>query len=66
MVKTIGELIDELSIINLKIFYLVDKVQRDEHTREDAKKIQDLNKLRSRYVNAINRYFKTRKADIKV
>jgi intergrase/recombinase len=58
MEKTIGALVDELSITNIKIFYLVDKVQKDEHTREDAKKIQDLNKLRSDYVNAINRYFK--------
>lgn len=58
MVKTIGSLIDELSITNNKIFYLVDRVQRDEHTREDAKKIQDLNKLRSEYVTAINAYFK--------
>ena len=57
MKKTIGTLIDELSITNIKIFYLVDKVQKDQHTREDAKKIQDLNKLRSEYVNAINAYF---------
>ena len=65
MKKTIGELIDSLSIVNIKIFHLVDKVQRDEHTREDAKKIQDLNKLRSEYTNAINAYFKD-KLDIKV
>jgi hypothetical protein len=56
--KSIGTLIDELGITNCKIFYLVDKVQKDEHTRDDAKKIQDLNKLRSDYVNAINEYFK--------
>ncbi len=65
MKKTIGELIDSLAITNNKIFYLVDKVQKDEHTREDAKKIQDLNKLRSDLVNAINDYFKERQ-DIKV
>lgn len=65
MKKTIGELIDGLSITNNKIFYLVDKVQKDKHTREDAKKIQDLNKLRSDLVNAINNYFKERE-DIKV
>ena len=65
MKKTIGELIDSLAITNNKIFYLVDKVQKDEHTREDAKKIQDLNKLRSNLVNAINKYFKERQ-DIKV
>jgi hypothetical protein len=61
MNKTIGELIDELGIINIKIFYLVDKVQKDEHTREDAKKIQDLNKARGELINAINKHFKQRK-----
>ena len=65
MRKSIGELIDCLSITNNKIFYLVDLVQKDKHTREDAKKIQDLNKLRSEYVNAINDYFKERQ-EIKV
>ena len=65
MKKTIGELIDSLAITNNKIFYLVDKVQKDIHTREDAKKIQDLNKLRSDLVNAINNFFKERE-DIKV
>lgn len=65
MKKTIGELIDSLAITNNKIFHLVDKVQKDEHTREDAKKIQDLNKFRSDLVNAINDYFKERQ-DIKV
>ena len=58
--KTIGELIDELSIVNNKIFYLVDKVQKNKHTRTDAKKIQDLNKLRGKLVNAINKYFRQR------
>lgn len=66
MIKTIGELIDGLSIVNIKIFYLVDKVLKNEHTREDAKKIQDLNLVRSGYVNAINDYFKENQPDIKV
>lgn len=65
MVKTIGELIDGLGIVNMKIFYLVDKIQKDQHTREDAKKLQDLNKLRSEYVNDINAYFNERQ-EIKV
>jgi hypothetical protein len=65
MKKTIGELIDSLGITNNKIFYLVDKVQKDEHTREDAKKIQDLNRIRSDLVNAIDEYFNEAK-DIKV
>jgi hypothetical protein len=54
MRKNISSLIDELSITNIKIFYLVDKVQKDEHTKEDAKKIQDLNSYRSKLVNALN------------
>ena len=33
---------------------LVDKVQRNEHTLEEAKKIQDLNKYRAELMNAIN------------
>lgn len=54
MKKTIAELIDELSSTNIKIFMLVDKVQKDEHSKEDAKKIQDLNSYRSQLKNAIN------------
>jgi len=61
MKKTIGNLIDELGITNCKIFYLVDKVHQDKHTREDAKKIQDLNKYRSEIINAINEYYQEEK-----
>lgn len=61
MKKTTAQLIDELSITNIKIFMLVDKVQKDEHTREEAKKIQDLNTYRSQLVNALNEEFKDRK-----
>ena len=65
MKKTKAQLIDELSITNCKIFYLVDKVQRNEHTLEDAKKLQDLNGYRSQLVNALNEEFGDRK-DLKV
>lgn len=54
MKKTISELIDELISCNLKIFNLVDLVQANLHTKEDAKKIQDLNLYRSQLKNAIN------------
>lgn len=60
MKKNIGELIDELSITNIKVFYLVDKVQKNEHSKEDAKKLQDANSYRSQLRNAINEYFKER------
>jgi len=65
MKKTIAELIDELGICNQKIFILIDKVHNDTHTREDAKKIQDLNKYRSELKNSINEFFKERQ-EIKV
>lgn len=54
MKKTLAQLIDELSVTNIKIFMLVDKVQKNEHTKEDAKKIQDLNMFRAELMNAIN------------
>lgn len=60
MKKTIGELIDELSVTNNKIFYLVDKVQRNAHTVEEAKKIQDLNTYRVQLKNSINEFFNER------
>lgn len=56
MKKSLGTLIDELSVTNIKIFILVDKVQKNEHTREDAKKLQDLNTYRSKLMNAINEF----------
>lgn len=65
MNKTIGALIDELSITNCKIFALVDKVQKNEHTKEEAKKLQDLNGYRSQLVNAINDFFGERQ-EVKV
>jgi len=63
--KTLAALIDELTVTNIKIFVLVDKVLKNEHTKEDAKKAQDLNRYRSRLCNAISKEFKERE-DIKV
>jgi hypothetical protein len=60
MKKTLGELVDELSVTNNKIFYLVDKVQRNVHTIEEAKKIQDLNTYRVQLKNSINEFFNER------
>ena len=65
LTKTIGELIDILSVTNIKIFMLVDKVQKNEHSKEDAKKLQELNSYRSQVTNAINEYFSERQ-EIKV
>lgn len=60
MKETIGSLIDKLSVVNIKIFNLVELVQANLHTKEDAKKLQDLNSYRSQLTNAINAYFKER------
>jgi hypothetical protein len=56
MKKTLSELIDSLSVTNIKIFMLVDTVQKNEHTKEEAKKLQDLNTYRSKLMNAINEF----------
>ena len=61
MKKTIATIIDELIITNIKIFMLVDKIQKNEHTLEDAKKLQDLNSYRSELCNGLNKKFKERK-----
>lgn len=55
MDKPLAQIIDELITTNIKIYMLVDKVQKNEHTLEDAKKIQDLNKFRAELMNAINK-----------
>ena len=53
MKKTIAQLIDELSIVNIKLYHLEDRVADNLHTKEDAKKIQDLNRYRSDLMNAL-------------
>lgn len=65
MKKTIAELIDELSVTNIKIFMLVDKIRKDEHTKEEAKKVEELNLYRSKLKNAINSFF-NEKQEIKI
>lgn len=58
--KSISTLIDELTVTNLKIFHLVEKIEKNKHTRKDAKWAQDLNRYRSKLCNALNREFKER------
>lgn len=55
--KTPGELIDELSITNIKCAFLVDKIQKNQHSKEEAKKLQDLNRYRSQLRNDIDELF---------
>ncbi len=57
MKKSLATLIDELSVTNIKIFMLVDKIQKNKHTKKDAKKAQDLNIYRGKLMNAINEFF---------
>jgi len=65
MKKTIAELIDELGIVNIKVFYLVEKIEQDRGSIEDAKKMTELTKYRSILKNEINKYFKEKK-EVKV
>lgn len=58
MEKSLSTIIDELTVTNIKIFHLVDKIRDDKHNLSDAKKAQDLNFYRSELCNAINRGFK--------
>jgi hypothetical protein len=66
MKKSIAELIDELSVTNIKIFMMVERVERDEHTREDATAMQTLIKYRSRLKNAINDLVEGGRQEVKV
>jgi hypothetical protein len=57
MKKKTSLLIDELSITNIKIYMLIDKIYSNKHTREDAMKVQHLNKYRSDLCNALDEEF---------
>lgn len=65
MEKTIGELVDEISIVNIKIFMMVEELERHENTVEDAWKMNALVKRRAELRNAINKKVGDR-IDIKV
>lgn len=54
-VKTVGQLIDELSILNIRIWMLIDKVKIGIATPEEAQKVQEYNSRRNEYVRAIDR-----------
>lgn len=60
MKKNFGELLDEFMTTQIKVFMLIDKIQKNEHTKEDSFKCQQLNKYRSELKNALNEYFKER------
>jgi len=54
-VKTIGQLIDELIIANLKVWHLIDRVMDGTATIDDARAVQQFNQQRSELVRAIDR-----------
>lgn len=54
-IKTLGQLIDELVIANLKIWHLIDRVMDGSGTLEDAQEVQSFNSQRSELVRAIDR-----------
>lgn len=58
MKKSLAEIIDELSVTNIKIFFLIEKLQDGKGTTEEAQKVQLLNKHRSDLMNAISQEFK--------
>ena len=60
MKKNFGELLDEFVTVQIKIFMLIDKVQSGDFEKEEAQKIQALNKYRSELKNAINEFFDER------
>ena len=57
MNKTIAELIDELSITNVKIALIIEKVNHNKHSKEEAYKMNKLVQHRSKLKNAISDYF---------
>ena len=66
--KTIGQLIDELSILNVKVYHLVDIIHDegdDSKVAEAARKAQELNLQRSRLVNEIDRLLTGKEHSIK-
>ena len=54
-IKTIGQLIDELVIANLKVWHLIDKVMDGTATPDEAKAVQQYNAQRNELVRAIDR-----------
>lgn len=75
MKKSIAELIDGLTIVNSKIWHLIDEVMVADYENADleylqsmvkkAQNVQKLNSQRSEIMNAISEYFGD-KTDVKV
>ena len=73
LVVTLGDLVDRLSIINLKIWHLENDIRKGgegrfslEQVGKIALKVRDLNKERVAYKNALNKIEEKYYNDIKV
>ncbi|MDO8657708.1 MAG: DUF559 domain-containing protein, partial [Candidatus Levybacteria bacterium] len=58
--KKVLHLLKELISTNIKVFMLIDKVQKNDFEKAEAIKVQALNKHRSDLMNALNKEFKQR------
>ena len=54
-VKTVGQLIDDLCIANLKIWHLVDRARQGEKTAEVMAGVEHWNDTRTELIRAIDR-----------
>ena len=54
-IKTIGQLIDELIVVNIRIWHAVDKMTAGESSPEETQKTQLANSQRRQLVQAITR-----------
>lgn len=68
--ETISELIDKLSIVNIKLYHLVDLVENpssdDKAVAKAARTIQKANRQRSMLKNEINAYFGNKDQEVKM
>lgn len=53
-IKTVGQLIDELTICNIRIWMLIDKVEAGIATVQEAQRVQKENAKRTALVRAID------------
>ena len=53
--KTLGQMIDELCVVNLKIWHLIDRVMDGSGTLEDAQAVQTFNSQRAELVRALDK-----------
>jgi hypothetical protein len=65
---SIAELLDQLNIVNIKIFMLIEKIQnssKDDNISEEARKVHQLNKIRSELKKEIDIFFTNNSRELK-